>query len=81
MKDVSEIPYDEVVMINKDSKIVHASSFGVGGANDEIRVIVCDKKLINDDNGFKLINVSDLQIIMDKKTANDLKDLLEKYTD
>lgn len=81
MKDISDISYDDVVVINKNSKVVHASSFGVGGANDEIRIIVCDKKLVNDENGFKLINESDLQIIMDKKTAKDLKNLLEKYTE
>ncbi len=81
MKNVSDIPYDETVKINEDSKVVHASSFGVGGANDEIRIIICDKKLITDEDGFKLINESDLQIVMDKKTANDLKSLLEKYTE
>lgn len=81
MKNVSDIPYDETVKINEDSKVVHASSFGVGGANDEIRIIICDKKLITDEDGFKLINESDLQIVMDKKTANDLKSLLEEYTE
>lgn len=79
MKSISDIPYDEKVKINKDSKVVYASSFGVGGADDEIRVIVFDKKLIADDEDFKLINVSDLQIVMDKKTAHDLKNLLEEY--
>lgn len=81
MKNISDIPYDESVRINKDSKVVHASSFGVGGTNEEIRIIICDKKLITDEKGFKLINGSDLQIVMDKKTANDLKNLLEEYTE
>ena len=81
MKDISGVPYDEIVKINRDSKVVHASSFGVGGTDDEIRVIVCDKKLINDEEGFKLINESDLQIIMDKETAIDLKNLLERYVE
>lgn len=81
MKNISDIPYDESVRINKDSKVVHASSFGVGGTNEEIRIIICDKKLITDEKGFKLINESDLQIVMDKKTANDLKSLLEEYTE
>lgn len=79
MKNISDIPYDEKVKINKESKVVHASSFGVGGANEEIRVIVCDKKLISEGDDFKLINASDLQIVMDKKTAIDLKNLLEQY--
>lgn len=81
MKDISNIPYDETVKINKDSKVVYASSFGVGGAEDEIRIIVCDKKLINEEDSFKLINESNLQLIMNKKTAIDLKNLLERYTE
>ena len=79
MKDISDIAYDANVKINDDSEVVFASSFGVGGSDDEIRIIVCDKKLINDENSFKLINESDLQIVMNKKTARDLKNLLEKY--
>ena len=79
MKDISDIEYDDTVRINKGSKVVCASSFGVGGSNDEIRIIVCEKKLINDDNTFKLINESNLQVIMNKKTAMDLKNLLERY--
>ena len=81
MKDISDIPYDEIVRIDDDSEVVYASSFGVGGSNDEIRIIVCDKKLVNDDEGFKVINESDLQIVMNKKTAKDLKNILEKYVE
>lgn len=81
MKDISDVPYDEIVNINEDSKVIYASSFGVGGSADEIRIIVCDKKLINDKGGFKLVNESDLQIIMSKKTAKDLKNLLDRYVD
>lgn len=80
MRNISNIPYDENVIISEKSKIVHASSVGVGGSEEEIRIIIADKKLISDDNGFKLINESDLQIVMDKKTANDLKNLLKQYT-
>lgn len=81
MKNIANIPFDEEVRINRDSKVVHASSLGVGGGNDEIRIIICDKKLVNNEKGFKIINESDLQIVMDKKTANDLKRLLEQYVD
>lgn len=81
MKDVSDVPYDVKVRIDNDSRVAYASSFGVGGSNDEIRIIVCDKKLINDGEDFKLINESDLQIIMSKKTAKDLKNLLERYVE
>ena len=81
MKNISDVPYDETVRINENSKLVYASSFGVGGSENQIRVIVCDKKLITDENGFKLINESDLQIVMDKQAAKDLKNLLEQYTE
>ena len=80
MRNISNIPYEENVKINEKSKVVHVSSFGVGGSDEEIRIIIVEKKLISDVDGFKLINESDLQIVMDKKTANDLKDLLEQYT-
>ena len=80
MQKRSNIPYDENVKINAESKVVHASSVGVGGTIDEIRIIVCDKKLVSEGKSFKLINESDLQIVMDKKTAIDLKNLLEQYT-
>ena len=81
MKNIVNIPYDDSIIISENSKVVHASSLGVGGANDEIRIIICEKKLINDKKEFKMINESDLQIVMDKKTAIDLKTLLEKYID
>ena len=81
MKNISDVPYDENVKINENSKLVYASSFGVGGSENQIRMIICDKKLITDENGFKLINESDLQIVMDKQTAKDLKNLLERYVE
>lgn len=81
MKKISDIPYDEEVKINENSKVVHASSFGLGGFSDEIRIIVCDKKLVCNDNGFKIINESNLQLVISKKTAKDLKNLLDEYID
>ena len=79
MKNIANIPFDDNVRINDDSKVFHASSLGVGGVNDEIRIILCNKKLINDEKGFKMINESDVQVVLDKKTAIDLKNLLEQY--
>ena len=81
MKIISDISYDEEVKINENSKVVHASSFGLGGSSDEIRIIVCDKKLVCNDNGFKIINESNLQLVISKKTAKDLKNLLDEYID
>lgn len=80
MRNITGIQFDENVKISKDSKVVHASSVGVGGADDEIRIIICDKKLIGENDSFKLMLESDLQIVMDKKTAVDLKNLLDQYT-
>ena len=79
MKKICNIPQEDSVKINDESKFVYASSFGVGGADEEVRLIVCDKKLISDGDKFKLIKVSDLQIVMDKQTAYDLKNLLEQH--
>ena len=81
MRNIKDVPFDDIDIISKDSKVVHASSFGVGGASDEIRIIVFDKKLISEGSEFKLVKESDLQIVMDKKLARDLKNLLEQYTD
>ena len=67
------------INIKKDSKIIYASSFGVGGNNDEIRLIVVNNKLVNDGDDIELINESDLQIVMNYNTAIKLNKLLNKH--
>ena len=67
------------INIKEDSKIVYASSFGVGGNNEELRLIVVNNKLVNDGDDIELINESDLQIIMNYNTAIKLNKLLTKY--
>ena len=45
-------------------------------------IILVNKKLNNDENGnLEIIHESDMQIILNKNTAIELKNLLEKYID
>lgn len=67
------------INIKEDSKIVYASSFGVGGNNEELRLIVVNNRLVNDGDDIELINESDLQIVMNYNTAIKLSKLLNKY--
>lgn len=67
------------ISIDENSKVVYASSFGVGGNNEELRLIVINNKLVNDGESIELVNESDLQIVMNYKTAIKLNQLLNKY--
>ena len=67
------------INIDEDSEVVYASSFGVGGNNEEIRLIVINNKLVNDGEDIELINESDLQIVMNYSTAIKLNKRLIKY--
>jgi hypothetical protein len=67
------------INIDNNSKVVYASSFGVGGNNEELRLIVVNNKLVNDGENIELINESDLQIVMNYSTAIKLNQLLNKY--
>lgn len=67
------------INIDDNSKVVYASSFGVGGNNEELRLIVINNKLVNNDDDVELINESDLQIVMNYNTAIKLNKLLNKY--
>ncbi len=67
------------IVIDDDSEVVYASSFGVGGNNEELRLIVINNKLVNNGEDVELINESDLQIVMNYNTAIKLNKLLNKY--
>ena len=67
------------INIDDDSEVVYASSFGVGGNNEELRLIVISNKLVNNGEDVELINESDLQIVMNYSTAIKLNKLLNKY--
>ena len=67
------------INIDDNSKVVYASSFAVGGNNEELRLIVVNNKLVNDGEDIELINESDLQVVMNYNTAIKLNKLLNKY--
>ncbi|MBQ2665879.1 hypothetical protein [Methanobrevibacter sp.] len=67
------------INIGDNSKVVYASSFGVGGNNEELRLLVINNKLVNNGDEVELINESDLQIVMNYSTAVKLNKLLNKY--
>ena len=84
MKNEQEfnVPTKENITINPNSKVVTTSHIGVGGDENEIMIILVNKKLNNDENGnLEIIHESDMQIILNKNTATELKNLLEKYID
>ena len=42
-----EIQINSSINIKDESKVIHASSFGVGGDDEEVRLIIVNNKLIN----------------------------------
>ena len=84
MKNEQEfnVPTKENITINPNSKVVTTSHIGVGGDDNEIMITLVNKKLNNDENrNLEIIHESDMQIILNKNTATELKNLLEKYID
>lgn len=75
-----EIQINSNINIKNESEVIHASSFGVGGDDEEVRLIIVNNKLINKNDNIELISESDLQIVMSPATAIKLKDMLENYT-
>ena len=74
-----KVDINSKININIISKVVYASSFGVGGNNEELRLIVVNSKLVNNEEDIELINESDLQIVMNYNTAVKLNSLLTEY--
>ena len=79
MMEDEKVNVKSKINIRQDSKTVHASSFGVGGNGEELRLIVINNKLVNDGDDLQLVNESDLQITMNYNTAIKLSQLLNKY--
>ena len=73
------IQINKNMMIDPDSEIVYASSIGVGGDDEEIRLILFNKRLISNDEGMEIINESDTQVILNRSSAMKLRDLLIKH--
>ena len=73
------IPVNKNMIIDPDSEIIYASSVGVGADDDEIRLILFNKRLTSDGGNIEVINESDTQILLNKTTALKLKELLEQH--
>ena len=73
------IPVNKNMIIDPDSEIIYASSVGVGADDDEIRLILFNKRLTSDGGNIEVVNESDTQIILNKTTALKLKELLEQH--
>jgi hypothetical protein len=73
------IPVNKNMIIDPDSEIIYASSVGVGADDDEIRLILFNKRLTSDGENIEVVNESDTQIILNKTTALKLKELLEQH--
>ena len=54
------------MVIDPDSKLIYASSVGVGADNEEVRLILFNKRLTSDGENIELINESNTQIILNK---------------
>ena len=65
--------------IDADSEIIYSSSVAVGGDEEEVRLILFNKRLASTEEGIEMITESDTQIVMNRSTAAKLKDLLSEY--
>ena len=73
------IPVNKNMIIDSDSEIIYASSVGVGADDEEVRLILFNKRLTSDGENIEIINESDTQIILNKSAALKLKELLEQH--
>lgn len=73
------ISVNKNMIIDPDSEIIYASSVGVGADDDEIRLILFNKRLTSDGENIEVVKESDTQIILNKTTALKLKELLEQH--
>ena len=65
--------------IDPDSEIIYSSSVAVGSDEEEVRLILFNKRLASTEEGIEMITESDTQIVMNRSTAAKLKDLLSEY--
>ena len=76
---------DENIQINKnlifdpDSELIYASSVGVGADDEEVRLILFNKRMTSDGENIEVVNESDTQIILNRQAAFRLKELLDKH--
>lgn len=75
----NNITINKNMVIVPDSEIVYASSVGVGADNEEVRLILFNKRLTSDGENIEIINESNTQIILNKASALKLKELLDEH--
>ena len=74
-----DIAINKNMIIDSNSELIYASSVGVGADNDEIRLILFNKRLTSDGEKLGIINESNTQIILNKTVAFKLKELLDEH--
>ncbi|MDL2270629.1 hypothetical protein LJC03_02350 [Methanobrevibacter sp. OttesenSCG-928-I08] len=80
MNNSQKVKINENLNIRQDSDVLYASEIGVGANDQELRLIIVNQKLVNNDNGnLEFINESKLQIAMKPEAAINLNKFLTKY--
>lgn len=73
------IQVNKNMIIDPDSELIYASSVGVGADDEEVRLILFNKRLTSDGENIEILNESDTQIILNKSAAFKLKELLDQH--
>ena len=73
------VQVNEKMLIDSDSELIYSSSVGVGSDDEEVRLILFNKRLVSDGENMEIVNDSDMQIILNKSTALKLRDLLNEH--
>ncbi|MBQ8017106.1 MAG: hypothetical protein IJ258_03265 [Methanobrevibacter sp.] len=73
------IQINKNIIIDPDSELIYASSVGVGADNEEVRLILFNKRLTSDGENIEILNESDTQIILNRTAAFKLKELLDQH--
>ena len=73
------IQINKDMIIDSDSELIYASSVGVGADDEEVRLILFNKRLTSEGENIEIINESHTQIILNKSAAFKLKELLDQH--
>lgn len=73
------IQVNKNMIIDPDSELIYASSVGVGADDEEVRLILFNKRLTSDGDNIEILNESDTQIILNRSAAFKLKELLDQH--
>lgn len=73
------IRVNKKMIIKQDSDVIYSSSVGVGGDDEEVRLILFNKRLVSNGDEIEIINESNTQIILNRSSAMKLKELLNQH--